>query len=86
MRLVPDADRFMQVVFPVLYKQVPKGLPQHLHTEHPGVDRAGVHRAHKQNKGKGGGKQKCAVNAHRDNCQDTPSNRNKQVPVDRDAW
>lgn len=47
----------MQVVFPVLYKQVPEGLPQHLHTKHPGVDRAGIHRAHEQNKDKCGGEQ-----------------------------
>lgn len=45
----------MQVVFPVLNKQVPEGLPQHLDTEHPGVDAAGIHRAHKDKKDRSGG-------------------------------
>lgn len=56
-RLLPDADRLMQIVFPVLYKQVPEGLPQHLDTEHPGVDAAGIHRTHKENKDRSGGEQ-----------------------------
>ena len=82
-RGVPGADRLMQVIFPVLYKQVPEGLPQHLDTKRPGVDTAGVHRAHEQNEDKSGGEQKHAVDAHRDDCQDTSSNGNKQVPADR---
>lgn len=82
-RLVPDADGLMQVVFPVLYKQVPEGLPQHLESKRPDVDTAGVHRAHEQKKGKGGGEQKRAVDAHGDNRQDTPSDTNKQVPADK---
>lgn len=73
----------MQAVFPVLYKQVPEGLPRHLDTKHPGVDKAWIHRGHEQNKDKGGGEQKRAIDAHRDNCQETSSNRNKQVPEDR---
>lgn len=73
----------MQVVFPVLYKQVPEGLPQHLDTKRPDVDTAGIHGAHEQNEDKGGGEQKHAVGAHRDKREDTSSDRNKQVPVDK---
>lgn len=72
----------MQVVFPVLYKQVPEGLPRHLDTKHPGMDTAGIHRAHKQNKDKGGDEEKHTVDAHCENSQDTSSDRKRQVPVD----
>lgn len=44
-RLIPDVDWFVQVVFPILYKKVPEGLPQHLHNKSPGVDTAVIHTA-----------------------------------------
>lgn len=47
------------------------------------MDTAGIHRAHEQNKDKGGGEQKHAVDAHRENRQNTSSNRNKQVPEEK---
>jgi len=84
-RSVPDADRLVQVVFPVLYQQVPEGLPQHLDPKHPDVDTAGIHRAHQQSEDRGGGEEKPAVDAHRDDGQDASSNTHKQVPADGNA-
>lgn len=81
-KLVPDVDRLMQIVFPVLYKQVPEGLPRHLDTKHPDVDTAYIHREHEQNKDKGRDEEKWAVDSHGENSQDASSNRNVQVPAD----
>lgn len=72
----------MQVVFPVLYKQVPEGLPRHLNSKHPDVDTVGIHGENKQNKDKGGGEEKCTIDAHGENSQDASYNRNTQVPAD----
>ncbi|KAK2837923.1 hypothetical protein Q5P01_015135 [Channa striata] len=99
-RDIPDADRLIQVVFPVLYKQVPEGLPQHLDTKRPGVDAAGIHGAQEHNKHQGGDDQQHAVDTHCDDCQDTSSSRKKQegpsvsvlplvpqhVPVTEHTW
>lgn len=62
---------------------MPEGLPQHLDPKHPGVDAAGVHRDHQQDKDQGGGEEKRAVDAHSNDRQDASSSRNKQVPADK---
>ncbi|TNN44074.1 hypothetical protein EYF80_045731 [Liparis tanakae] len=58
--------------------EVPEGLPQHLDPKHPDVDTAGIHRAHQQSEDRGGGEEKPAVDAHRDDGQDASSNTHKQ--------